>query len=277
MSVTRFSMIFILILAGLVFTQDRDQIIFSHAFHIEDVEVECSVCHGEVSESTSLSESLLPTMDTCSDCHDIEDDCSLCHSNEDEPESYEKQGSTSGEEFSHAFHLVKFSDCGKCHQDTIEDDGEEPRRIWAESNCRSCHEQNKPDSHDLSWYNYHGMEVNFPVSASCSMCHRETFCDDCHNKQQFIPNIHPPTFLLQHGFEARMEIVECQTCHSIDNDCRLCHSQQQIMPIDHNMGNWTLLTAGGLHSESAEDSPELCRVCHTTNSCQRAGCHNGGF
>ena len=52
---------------------NKDLIKFSHRFHIE-METACTDCHTGVPESTSLSDKLLPGMDACGACHDVEDD-----------------------------------------------------------------------------------------------------------------------------------------------------------------------------------------------------------
>ncbi|MDP6776882.1 MAG: cytochrome c3 family protein, partial [Candidatus Latescibacteria bacterium] len=54
---------------------------FSHKLHLgEDVEAECTMCHP-AEESASASDRLLPTMEICGECHDVEDDdgCATCH------------------------------------------------------------------------------------------------------------------------------------------------------------------------------------------------------
>ncbi len=259
-------------------SQNRDRIIFPHAIHITDAELVCSDCHEDVNDSMSLSESLLPDKEVCSDCHEVEEECELCHSNPDNPETFLIKGNSSGLDFPHQLHLARYSDCTTCHANVVGDDIGEPRQVWAPAKCSDCHRVNKPFSHSLNWRIEHGSEVYLPQSRSCNLCHTENFCDNCHQMQQYTPRQHPTEYLLKHGFEARMEYLECETCHEVDNDCRKCHQQQSIMPVSHSSFNWVNSTfpGGGLHSEAVEDSPELCRVCHTSESCQRIGCHAGG-
>ncbi|NOZ07562.1 MAG: hypothetical protein GXO91_01640 [FCB group bacterium] len=274
----RSSLIIALFCFSFGISQDRDRIIFPHEIHIVDAELVCSDCHSSVDGSTTLAESLLPEMEVCSECHEVEEDCGVCHSNPDNPKSYLINGNSSGFDFPHKSHLIRFADCNTCHAEVVNDGVGIPRQVWPASKCSDCHRNNKPSSHALNWRVEHGAEVSLPQSRSCTICHNENFCDNCHQMQQFTPRQHPTAYLLKHGFEASMEMLECETCHQIDNDCRQCHQQQNVMPVSHSNFSWVNSTfnEGGLHGEAVEDSPELCRVCHTSDSCQRSGCHAGG-
>lgn len=193
----------------------RDQITFPHDFHVAEEELECTICHGDVFESTSLEQSLLPTMDICSDCHDTDDECEMCHSEPDDPMPFP----VSGREYSHAFHLRRFSDCMTCHSYILSDDGTGDRPIWEDWKCSTCHQSNKPLDHDVVWKNFHGNDVASIGITRCELCHTEVFCDECHSFQKFEPATHPVNFIYQHSFEARSETIECSTCHNIHNDC----------------------------------------------------------
>ena len=61
-------------------SSNKDIIKFTHKFHLEQ-ELECTDCHTEVESSVDLSKRLVPTMESCGNCHDIEDEeeCSTCH------------------------------------------------------------------------------------------------------------------------------------------------------------------------------------------------------
>ena len=137
----------------------QDSIIFPHNYHIEDEELECNVCHADVEMSSSLQGSLLPLMEVCGDCHDVDEDCEMCHESPDDADTYPVSGSTSGTDFSHLFHLQSFSDCSRCHTQTIEDDGLTPRPEWQSWNCSACHQENKPQDHDITWKEFHGMSL----------------------------------------------------------------------------------------------------------------------
>jgi len=278
MSHMRSSLVWVILLLVIGFSQDRDQILFSHSLHVQDIELECSTCHEGVTESSSIADGFLPDMDTCGDCHDVEDECELCHSNVDEPESYNLSGSTSGRDFAHSIHLPRFTDCSNCHEGTLTREMDEHRVLFSSLTCDHCHWQNKPSTHEFSWKSDHGLQVALPIQSNCKMCHTEKFCDDCHHLPRFTENAHPSAYILLHGFEAKIELSECSTCHELTNDCRKCHLQQHVMPMDHNSISWTTTTytQGSQHGDAAEDSPELCIVCHDSHTCDRAGCHSGG-
>lgn len=250
----------------------QDSIIFPHNSHIEDEELECTVCHADVEKSSSLDESLLPLMEVCSDCHDVDEDCEMCHESPDDADTYPVSGSTSGLDFSHLFHLDSFSDCSRCHSQSIEDDGTAIRMEWQSWKCSACHQENKPQDHDISWSEFHGMSLQEHDDPRCATCHTEKFCESCHSQSQFEPKTHNPNYMYTHGLEARVEILECSTCHHIENDCRKCHQQNMVLPSDHTV-QWTGFDSAGQHGSEALDQPERCQVCHSTYSCER--CHGG--
>mgnify|MGYP002632474323 CR=1 FL=1 len=254
----------------------RDQIVFPHDYHIGEEELECTLCHEDVYNSKSLGSSLLPKMDVCSECHDTDDDCELCHTNPDDPLSFPLFGNTSGKDFSHLFHLDRFTDCTTCHSSILADDGQGDRPVWESWKCTTCHQSNKPTDHDLAWKSFHGMDVAAVSETRCQLCHTEIFCEDCHSYQQFEPASHPVNYIYQHSFEARAETFECSTCHNIDNDCRKCHNEQMVFPTNHSLIQWyvpTDILSGGLHGDEAINNPDNCQVCHSTTSCM--GCHGG--
>ena len=251
----------------------QDSIIFSHNYHIDEEELECSVCHEDVFKSGSMTSSLLPRMEICSDCHDVDDECEICHTAPDDAETYPVSGTTSGKDFSHQFHMKSFADCSDCHQEVYVDGREADRAIWPVWKCSACHQENRPEDHDLVWTDSHGLGLDPVTGDRCSVCHTEYYCDRCHIQSQFKQGIHDPNYLFNHSFEAQIEVIECTTCHEVDNDCRRCHEQQMVLPTDHGFINWTVIGSGGLHGEEALNNPERCQVCHAANSCLR--CHGG--
>ncbi|MCK5033768.1 MAG: hypothetical protein KAS18_09045, partial [Calditrichia bacterium] len=77
------------LLSGILLSNSPDNIElkFSHKLHTIDEEQECSDCHESATNSLSGSDNLLPGMENCGDCHDIEDEknCNMCHSDVDDP------------------------------------------------------------------------------------------------------------------------------------------------------------------------------------------------
>ena len=64
-------LLFTLASAGNLLVNIESDIIFSHKFHIEDMEVECTSCHIDIETSNLSSDRNLPSMDECSSCHDV--------------------------------------------------------------------------------------------------------------------------------------------------------------------------------------------------------------
>jgi len=251
-------------------------IFFPHDYHVGEEELECTLCHEDVMTSTSLTQSLLPKMKVCADCHDTDDECEMCHTDPENPRTFPVSGNTSGGDFPHFLHLERFSDCAKCHTYIFHDDGSADRPVWESWKCSVCHEANRPTDHDITWNSFHGMDVASMDNTRCQLCHTAVFCEDCHSYQQFEPATHPINFLNQHSFDAKAEIMECETCHNIDNDCRRCHHQQMVMPATHSLIQWMVpsdLLSGGLHGEEAINNPDNCQVCHSTDACMK--CHGG--
>lgn len=269
----------LLLFTGFVFAQD-DFIIFPHTLHVVDEEIECETCHEDIETATSLSERYLPSMDICSDCHDIdeEDGCGVCHANEDDPLGYEDSQPTSGMTFSHVFHINAYSnDCLNCHDYFAEENSKNPPTTWKEADCRTCHTSNKPKNHYVGWLPIHGMEMLSFGNENCSTCHSESYCNQCHVNQQVEPRVHLNDYLLNHGFDARAGLTDCGTCHDIISDCYSCHNQNDAMPMDHNLPNWAgkFLSNGGEHGAAALDAPMTCKSCHIPENeatCMR--CHS---
>lgn len=274
----------LIVLLSLGFSQDRDRIYFPHDFHIEE-ELDCSDCHENVEESTTINDrELLPSMDeVCADCHenavdeDSEDsDCELCHTKADNPLTYLPFISRRGPDFSHKQHLDTYDDCLVCHGSIEGDDGSEPAFVWKENDCQSCHSYQKPKSHIAGWKNEHGFSMNNFTGDNCALCHDNNTCYNCHQYQQVALQVHNSDYLSIHGFEASAGVYECSTCHSREEDCTSCHTSQNIMPMNHNFPNWVgvFLPNGGEHGSSALDAPDVCQVCHEpSNDPSCRDCH----
>ena len=276
----RFKLSFLLIPLFFVFGQEKDQIQFQHALHVDDMELACEECHAGVSETDGPSWSIFPKMDLCLECHDgdtADDACEYCHTSPDNPLPISKKWVSSGLSFSHAIHLADSDDCNQCHNYINDDDEIGLPNTWSESDCFTCHKEieEPPQSHDFAWEQFHGTEMNASTENNCALCHTNNSCEECHQLQQFTPETHPVEYLLLHGFEAKAGVMECTTCHELVEDCYSCHVENQVMPMNHNFHNW-VSTSGGLHGEFAESEVELCATCHLPSrdsSCLK--CHTG--
>ncbi len=172
---------------------------FSHGYHLQEVGADCEDCHVNVRTSTALSDTLLPTMDACGSCHDVEDDdeCETCHYED----VYEPFPADSIElNFNHKFHL-------------------ESQKL----NCETCHK-------GLDKVNY-GKESStvFPEMEQCATCHNNESvatneCSSCHiSTVNLLPDTHKEVnFLKNHKFAALQEDENCAMCHT-NNFCEDCH------------------------------------------------------
>ncbi len=111
--------------------------------------------------------------------------------------------------------------------------------------------------------------------ASCSRCHRQSFCSDCHDGAR-RPGFHAVNFVARHAPAALATANECSTCHQVQVFCRDCHRQTGTAGAGaagspgrfHNaQPAWTFG-----HSGAARRSLETCVSCHQQNFCLR--CHS---
>ncbi|RMF09984.1 MAG: hypothetical protein D6762_02450 [Candidatus Neomarinimicrobiota bacterium] len=254
-----------LIAGSLILGQEPDRIPFPHDLHVQDAEIECETCHPDASESRSVwDQSLLPAMETCADCHDVEEDCNLCHTHPEDPRPLVDSRPPYEQDFSHQLHLGQGLACATCHDYILEDDGSGPGQTWRLSDCRTCHRRQKPGFHTPDWSGSHGLGMSLSTQRRCQVCHLPDDCDRCHQYQPFEPHVHPGDYIQRHGFEARTGVTDCGTCHDVEATCVTCHRQRLIMPLDHSTPSWVNLIDGdgGRHGEAALDSPEICQACH---------------
>lgn len=191
--------------------QGHDKLIkFSHKFH-SDI-TDCASCHTKVASSTSLKDNLLPTMDDCAQCHDVEseDNCNTCHFDG----VYEPlQQKRSGIIFNHSFHVEKQKvECTTCHKGINEVEyafqAEQPYPQM--NDCWSCHGATKI------------------APSACEACHIST--------ADLIPQSHKSVdFIHKHKFAAREFGADCVMCHD-NNSCEECHVGTTML-TEKNTGN----------------------------------------
>lgn len=272
-------------------------LIFSHEFHLQEAEVECSVCHQGALSSTTGSDNLLPEMDVCADCHDVEDEenCTTCHTNAEEPQPAPRLQEYSSK-FNHEKHLAAGLECLACHAGVA---GRAEVSVLrnvpgmaacmtchegkgAPTTCLTCHEQGedlRPASHTINFRHAHsdlarndsrGQSAGF----SCNTCHQSGFCQDCHEGENLDRRTHALNFEFTHALQARGKEAECATCHTEREFCTACHNDRQVMPHNHTAG-WAIQQIGGRHKAEAENDLENCMTCHEHNAeqiCQP--CHS---
>lgn len=274
------------------------QLKFDHKLHVTEVGAECATCHQNVEQSQSGKDRLLPDMNACAECHDIEDEngCVTCHS--DPNNIVPSTGAGMGyEAFSHKLHTAKVS-CETCHQvqaALAEQGAKYPDMMSCtechassrvSATCRQCHVNNEPSppvSHKVNWQKEHGEEAAF-TRAECAMCHEapgaKSTCTKCHQGSDFgMP--HPRNFVHSTAFIRGGGFADCQSCHEAESFCAPCHTQKMVFPSSHSIPGWATTadspSAGGLHARKGAADLESCIICHANQTqqptCFSAGCH----
>jgi membrane protease subunit (stomatin/prohibitin family) len=136
------------------------------------------------------------------------------------------------------------------------------------------------------------------ASNNCSDCHKQSFCQDCHNggnvesyKQKSLsrtgetmPTTHRSDFISIHPIKAKDDPQNCYRCHE-SRFCSDCHAKTQIRASfrikDHDPanGNKYFLIRGASATDNARHAAEArrnlqsCEGCHPDATvCQT--CHN---
>jgi hypothetical protein len=263
--------------------EDKYTLKFSHHLHVTENEMSCDECHGELGQPffTALSH------ETCNDCHDEPDSkeikpstCGMCHEGKlgdvlrdakAEPKPVRKSV------FMHTEALT--GKCADCHGSIMDEQMKSVVRLKrsdvlaireeahaSAQDCMACHvdmaRDQAPPDHDQAWMKRHG-QFGMLDSDSCSVCHTEDSCIECHSVMQ--PSSHNNMFRQRtHGVVAAWDRNSCMTCHEVDS-CTTCHANTR--PRSHN-ARWG---APGY-------KPTHCIGCHDTST---AGdgcvtCHEGG-
>jgi len=218
--------------------------------------VACTDCHGQ--PSTQAFARPVPTefMATCMACHEKRGgslECATCHKEtrkDKPPASHNEQWrQVHGHEAPEGWREGQGATCALCHQ--------------VPKDCSACHTRTKPASHKTAAFQlHHGSgetdATNMPFAeTSCSLCHREESCRECHAVKK--PRSHTIPFERRlHGINASTDRETCLVCHKQDT-CVRCH--QSTPPLSHR-GNFT----SGAQSHCLQCHEPLpdngCYVCH---------------
>ena len=296
---------------------NKNIIKFSHELHNEVTD--CASCHSSASEAESLSDRLLPGKSDCEACHDVEDDenCELCHYED----NFEPLVQSMDElYFNHKQHVGNLEmGCTTCHKglDEIEYSFESSQVNPPMEHCYTCHNNESvasmtcevchkgtsdlvPSDHKTADF-FKEHKFTATTDESCSMCHDNNFCEDCHvsttmidetnstmdfytpysphqyisnSKQMQITRVHSLDFRFSHGIEARGRTSECTTCHQTETFCAECHgseggdyAMQGFLPTSHLVNNFLTIgvgSGGGEHAVLARRDIESCAACHDT-------------
>lgn len=266
---------FIGILSYLLLAQDVD-LIFSHKLHTEEIGASCADCHN-AEESALATDNLLPSKESCYNCHDKEEECTVCHK---DPENAVKfpRITTYIAKFPHTKHVDVAGSCDRCHAGVAVSENIYDRHLPNMASCIGCHkvtdhtdycfschgqgENLKPADHQLAWKSQHGIAVQTNKD-ECKVCHTENYCVDCHHGDNLDRKVHALNFVNNHALQARGNKDNCYTCHEEQAFCVDCHRQRMVMPRNHSTANWSNTKTGGAHARAAKLDLDSCLGCHS--------------
>lgn len=262
-------------------------LIFTHELH-SDMGIECESCHQEVAGSTSGTDNLMPPMDACAECHDVEDTdgCSMCHSDMENLDVVQRVIDYSPK-FNHQVHVEQNLACDHCHIGVATSDSAAVTHLpgmegcpgmdmcmdchdglQAPKECSTCHVENRDlrpiDHASTLWTQQHGDDAKMDDAQSCMMCHERNSCMECHEGDNifFGSRAHPPGYEFKHPMDVRSGRVECASCHESRNFCAECHMEENVYPRSHQRTSWANRVIGGRHAVEARINIEQCTSCH---------------
>lgn len=240
---------------------------FSHKLHLDNG-AECETCHSNAKNAESLNDRLLPSMEQCAECHDVEDDskCSQCHYDG----VYEKLNQTKSEIiFNHKLHISNKMKCTDCHQGldlvnySFESSNLKPTmnkcyechndHTVATNDCEICHSSNAdliPKNHQTVNFNKNHKFIA-EGNSECQMCHDNNFCESCHNATNGITEIntekdfyapYSPHRLTDNAKQqqlSRVHDLNYRFTHGIDlkgktTECQTCHETESFCVECHS-------------------------------------------
>jgi hypothetical protein len=208
----RYNLILGFLFCGLILAQD-ETLEFSHEYHIDEEELSCADCHGNLITPSFDIQPFLKSIEVCTDCHDDELDEFIF-------------GTSSHNSFwlqVHGGEVADFtgSQCSNCHTET---------------SCDQCHTEINlvGNHHPNSYMLLHGLEAKMDTY-NCSTCHSiENECRVCHSNEMVMPLNHSSSTWVNvnissgsgHSNAVFNNPESCQVCHELtanDFTCSRCH------------------------------------------------------
>lgn len=249
-------------------TGNRKHLRFSHQQHLQELPGGCVRCHSEVATEGAP---LRARLDTCLECHAGNDrfqrgNCDTCHADLPLDPMPPRSHMIHGPDYirDHGPMAASAADsCASCHSERF---------------CASCHGASTPalpwrldpadpmsaSVHRAGFRARHAEESHLSPG-SCSTCHSESFCSDCHTrngvaaaKTLIASSPHPDGWVgigtNEHGRAARRDPAACASCHGGAGEmlCVSCHRVGGIGGNPHAAG-W---------SSRKDQSEPPCRLCH---------------
>jgi hypothetical protein len=112
-----------------------------------------------------------------------------------------------------------------------------PVEVTGPPMCSDCHQDGRAAlNHTADFPTRHRFYAQ-QQSQSCAVCHKESFCSDCHaHKEELKPSDkykdsperslpHRGDYLNQHKIDGRINPASCMRCHGRSNNerCKVCH------------------------------------------------------
>jgi len=112
-----------------------------------------------------------------------------------------------------------------------------PVEVEAPAICSKCHTDSRSAMDHTEDYGTRHRFFAMQNSQTCSVCHKEAFCSDCHaHKEELKPSDkykdsperalpHRGDYLTQHKIDGRINPASCFPCHGRQNNerCKACH------------------------------------------------------
>lgn len=250
---------------------DSKHLKFSHKLHIEGASVACENCHP-AANSTRPSDSLRPTHDNCTSCHEeqLGGECGFCHV---DPENIQAAPVVERElVFSHKAHLsMKNVECTTCHKGLDGVEFASAANMPSMETCATCHNERQATNQcEACHTNLHALvppdhlEAGFrknhreltrlgALETSCSTCHTQSFCAECHDgaalmrfgKGAWMADPTPRVFPGNRSGTQTIQMVHdlnYRFTHGIDaksksSECYTCHSAQEFCSECHETGD----------------------------------------
>lgn len=240
------------------FAAPQREVRFSHKQHVEANKLECATCHAGIETSEKPSVANLPVMASCNTCHNdvkVTNACESCHTQSATLLPISHQQANWAKEHKRLVRIEGVSnDCAVCHSENF---------------CQACHAEattqftrgarnrsvaeNRPAVtgkpvwvkarvHELNFVFTHALDLRAKQS-DCFSCHnQQTFCTDCHARNQDagfaapLPLSHRAADFIrlgkgsgggQHALLARRDMESCASCHDVegrDPVCATCHA-----------------------------------------------------
>ncbi len=227
------------------FETPQRELLFNHMSHVNDQKIACETCHQGLDQMTLATDKSLPTMTTCTTCHDdvkATNACEACHTNFAALRPKEHNRSDFVKEHKRFARLADAS-CAQCH---------------TQETCQDCHVQA-----GLQAQGDDGRDLVSPRSSRITANDRA--------QGMALTKVHDLNFRFTHAVAASAKTAQCTSCHNAQDFCSTCHAaggnvnQLQFRPLTHQQPRFVTIgvgTGGGMHANLAKRDIESCASCH---------------